>query len=123
MMTSALRRPQATRVRLFCGRIGCAPFQVAVQLLTDFQHHVSHSRQSQMFEHSEPRIGGAFCGDGKSVRLDIHCRELSMNLPVDSAPLDDPSTMPLDQIDVADPRLFRDDIWEPYFSRLRRDDP
>jgi cytochrome P450 len=46
-----------------------------------------------------------------------------MNSPVDSLPGDDPSIMPIEQIDVADPRLYRDDVWEPYFARLRRDDP
>jgi cytochrome P450 len=31
--------------------------------------------------------------------------------------------MPLDRIDVSDPKLYRDDVWHPYFARLRRDDP
>jgi hypothetical protein len=31
---------------------------------------------------------------------------------------DDPWTMPLEQIDVTDPRLYKDDVWEPYFARL-----
>jgi cytochrome P450 len=46
-----------------------------------------------------------------------------MNAPADAVPPDDPWTMPLEQIDVADPRLYKDDVWEPYFARLRRDDP
>jgi cytochrome P450 len=46
-----------------------------------------------------------------------------MNALVDSVPPDDPWTMPIERIDVADPRLYRDDVWEPYFARLRRDDP
>lgn len=33
------------------------------------------------------------------------------------------STMPLDQINPSDPRLFQDDVWMPYFARLRREDP
>ena len=33
------------------------------------------------------------------------------------------ATVPLDQIDVSDPQLYFDDVWEPYFERLRRDDP
>ena len=31
--------------------------------------------------------------------------------------------LPLDQIDVSDPQLYFDDVWDPYFERLRRDDP
>jgi cytochrome P450 len=46
-----------------------------------------------------------------------------MNALADSVPRDDPWTMPLRRIDVADPRLYKDDVWEPYFARLRRDDP
>ena len=44
-----------------------------------------------------------------------------MNAPV---PLpDDAWSIPLDSIDVSDPHLYQDDRWEPYFARLRRDDP
>jgi len=44
-----------------------------------------------------------------------------MNAPVS---LDaDPWTMPLDQIDVSDPRLYQTDTYFPWFARLRRDDP
>ena len=32
-------------------------------------------------------------------------------------------TMPLDKIDVSDPKLYQDDVWHPYFARLRREDP
>jgi cytochrome P450 len=46
------------------------------------------------------------------------------------APLDEATfsaadvwAMPLDRIDVSDPRLYQDDIYYPYFARLRRDDP
>jgi cytochrome P450 len=31
--------------------------------------------------------------------------------------------MPIEQIDVGNPRLFQEDTWEPWFARLRRDDP
>jgi cytochrome P450 len=37
--------------------------------------------------------------------------------------LGDPWTIPLDQLDVADPQLFQDDVWPDWFARLRRDDP
>jgi cytochrome P450 len=46
-----------------------------------------------------------------------------MNAPVSHEALGDPWTMPLDQIDVADARLFQDDVWPDWFARLRRDDP
>ncbi|MCW5760561.1 MAG: cytochrome P450, partial [Phenylobacterium sp.] len=32
-------------------------------------------------------------------------------------------SMPLDQIDPADPELFRTDTMWPYFERLRKEDP
>lgn len=31
--------------------------------------------------------------------------------------------IPLDQVDVSRPELFRDDTWQPWFARLRREDP
>jgi cytochrome P450 len=46
-----------------------------------------------------------------------------MNALVSPAALDDPWTIPLDRIDVADARLFQDDVWPGWFARLRRDDP
>ena len=33
------------------------------------------------------------------------------------------ATVPLDKLDVSDPQLYYDDVWQPYFERLRRDDP
>jgi cytochrome P450 len=44
------------------------------------------------------------------------------------APLDMPvdrsiGHMALDAIDVSDPQLYQDDVWQPYFSRLRREEP
>lgn len=35
----------------------------------------------------------------------------------------DPDTMPLEDIDVSDPMLFKADAFWPYFERLRREDP
>ena len=46
-----------------------------------------------------------------------------MNAPVQLDPSDDAWSMPLDKIDVSQPRLYQDDIWEDHFARLRRDDP
>ncbi len=46
-----------------------------------------------------------------------------MNAPVDVDPIADAQNLPLEQIDVSDPRLYQNDCWGPYFARLRREDP
>src|SRR5580692_974418 len=46
-----------------------------------------------------------------------------MDVPVTTAPEIDACSIPLDKIDVSDPRLYQDDTWHPYFERLRREDP
>ncbi len=46
-----------------------------------------------------------------------------MNAPVHFDPIEEAYSLPLDQIDVSDPRLYQNDIWYPYFERLRREDP
>jgi cytochrome P450 len=46
-----------------------------------------------------------------------------MNAPVHADPIADARTLPLHAIDVSNPRLYQDDIWHPYFARLRREDP
>ncbi len=46
-----------------------------------------------------------------------------MNAPVNVDPREDAYALPLDKIDVSQPRLYQDDIWYPYFERLRREDP
>lgn len=35
----------------------------------------------------------------------------------------DVERLALDQLDVADPRLYQEDAWRPYFARLRREAP
>lgn len=37
--------------------------------------------------------------------------------------LPDALTIPLDEIDVSDPRLLEQDAWRPFFARLRNEDP
>ena len=37
--------------------------------------------------------------------------------------LPDPLTVPLEEIDVSDTRLYQQDAWRPYFARLREEDP
>jgi cytochrome P450 len=37
--------------------------------------------------------------------------------------MDDVFPLPLDRIDVSDPKLYQDDVWHPYFARLRAEDP
>ena len=32
-------------------------------------------------------------------------------------------TMPLDEIDVSNPSLYQQDVWQPYFRPLRREAP
>src|SRR5258707_14574831 len=32
-------------------------------------------------------------------------------------------SLPLSEIDVSDPKLYQNDVYYPYFERLRRDDP
>ncbi len=46
-----------------------------------------------------------------------------MNAPIDIDPVADAYAIPLEQIDVSNPKLYQDDIWHPYFERLRREDP
>src|SRR5437016_12065829 len=41
----------------------------------------------------------------------------------DIAVLSDADRVALDDIDVSDPKLYQDDIWYPYFARLRREAP
>ena len=43
--------------------------------------------------------------------------------PVEEQPLPDPATCDLSEIDVSDGRLLQNDCWQPYFERLRREDP
>jgi len=46
-----------------------------------------------------------------------------MNAPVNFDPTADAESLPLESIDVSDPKLYQNDIWYPYFMRLRREDP
>jgi cytochrome P450 len=46
-----------------------------------------------------------------------------MNAPVHFDPTEDVYSLPLDAIDVSDPKLYQNDVWHPYFERLRREDP
>jgi hypothetical protein len=38
-----------------------------------------------------------------------------MNAPVHFDPAEDAYSLPLDRIDVSNPKLYQDDIWYPYF--------
>jgi cytochrome P450 len=46
-----------------------------------------------------------------------------MNAPVHFDPTADAHAIPLGELDVSNPKLYQDDIWHPYFERLRREDP
>src|SRR5262249_26119350 len=49
--------------------------------------------------------------------------EFRMNAPVHVDPAEDAYALPLDAIDVSNPKLYQNDVWYPYFERLRREDP
>ncbi len=44
-------------------------------------------------------------------------------LILDPAQLPDPATVPLDELDVSQPILLQQDLWQPYFARLRAEEP
>ena len=46
-----------------------------------------------------------------------------MQASLDNPVAADPSSIPLDKIDVSDPRLYQQGIWQPYFERLRKEAP
>jgi cytochrome P450 len=46
-----------------------------------------------------------------------------MNAPVNVDPRTHVYALPLDQIDPSDPQIYYDDVWQPYFERLRRESP
>jgi cytochrome P450 len=46
-----------------------------------------------------------------------------MNAPVNLDAQEDAWSIPLDQLDVSQPQLYQDDVWYPYFERLRRECP
>ena len=46
-----------------------------------------------------------------------------MTAPLDVPADSDVGNLALEDIDVSDPQLYQDDVWYPYFARLRREDP
>ena len=46
-----------------------------------------------------------------------------MTAPLDLAAFPDAESLPLDAIDVSNPAIYQEDVWRPYFTRLRREDP
>ena len=46
-----------------------------------------------------------------------------MTAPLDDRLANDAVGKSLEAIDVSDPQLYQDDVWYPYFARLRREDP
>jgi len=46
-----------------------------------------------------------------------------MTAPLDAPAEIDIANLALDDFDVSDPKLYQDDIWYPYFARLRREAP
>jgi len=48
---------------------------------------------------------------------------MSESVRIHSGPIQDAQNVPIDQLDVSDPRLLENDSWRPYFARLRREAP
>ena len=46
-----------------------------------------------------------------------------MDATVNVEAREDAYSRPLDSIDVSVPELYQDDVYQPYFERLRREDP
>ncbi len=46
-----------------------------------------------------------------------------MNAPVNFDPRHHAWSLPLDKLDLSDPQLFFDDVWQPYFERHRKEAP
>ena len=46
-----------------------------------------------------------------------------MNAPIDMDLKSRASTLPLEDLDPSDPRIYYEDAWQPYFERLRREAP
>jgi cytochrome P450 len=46
-----------------------------------------------------------------------------MTPPLDTAVFPDADRLPLDAIDVRNPAIYQEDVWQRYFARLRREDP
>ena len=46
-----------------------------------------------------------------------------MTAPLDTAACPMSRACRSTAIDVSDPQLYQDDVWQPYFARLRREDP
>jgi cytochrome P450 len=46
-----------------------------------------------------------------------------VNAPVHFDPASEANSLPLDKIDVSNPKLYQEDTWYPYFERLRREAP
>jgi cytochrome P450 len=46
-----------------------------------------------------------------------------MTPPLDTAVFPDADRLPLDAIDVSNPAIYQEDVWQRYFARLRREDP
>ena len=61
-------------------------------------------------ENSNP--SGLLLDDKNSQKVDLQSGELP-----------DPDSIPLEDIDVSDSRLFQQDAWRPYFERLRNENP
>ena len=57
----------------------------------------------------------------RSIKAAQHVSRRRQRWPIDLQA--DPYEIPLDEINVANPELFKHDVFAPYFARLRAEDP
>src|SRR6185312_15430625 len=80
------------------------------------------TRASPARSRSRPKWTDWLCGCRKGS-TEQNFGDSTVNAPVHFDPAMDALSVPLDRIDVSDPTLYQQDIYHPYFARLRREDP
>ena len=68
-------------------------------------------------------LGGDIGLDGGEDIAVAHADAVQVPGDVDAAVRRIAETMPLDEFDVSNPALYQEDVWQPYFRRLRREAP
>ena len=111
-LTSVLRRPSSDVLPAIDVNLGTV--------------HVGRSLGAQDVDDLGHFIGGAEAVHRDLMRHDLLCpwrKNGGVDLPWGNGIHPDADSMPLDAIDVSDPKLYQDDSWRPYFARLRREAP
>ena len=60
---------------------------------------------------------------GHETNAKNHRMRTAMNAPVNIDLKARATSLPLENLDPSDPRLYYEDVWQPYFERLRREAP